>query len=74
MITQTPITDKALHGVWYRGNHGSAIPAMCRELEIIADDLAGYIQNPEQNYPSETIARYNLLKEQALAAMPNIRS
>jgi hypothetical protein len=74
MKKETPITDNALHGVWYRGSHGSAIPAMCRELEIIADDLAGYIQNPERNYPTETIARFNLLKEQAAAAMPNVRS
>lgn len=29
----TPETEHALHGVWYRGDHGSAIPALCRKLE-----------------------------------------
>lgn len=31
--SDTPETDHALHGVWYRGDHGSAIPALCRKLE-----------------------------------------
>ena len=31
--SDTPETDHALHGVWYRGDHGSAIPALCRRLE-----------------------------------------
>jgi hypothetical protein len=31
--SDTPRTDWALHGVWYRGDHGSAIPALCRQLE-----------------------------------------
>jgi hypothetical protein len=31
--SDTPETENALHGVWYRGDHGSAIPALCRRLE-----------------------------------------
>jgi hypothetical protein len=31
--TDTPETDSALHGVWYRGDHGSTIPDLCRRLE-----------------------------------------
>ena len=31
--SDTPETEHALHGVWYRGDHGSAIPALCRRLE-----------------------------------------
>ena len=31
--SDTPETDHALHRVWYRGDHGSAIPALCRRLE-----------------------------------------
>ena len=31
--SDTPETDNALKGVWYRGDHGSAIPALCRKLE-----------------------------------------
>ena len=31
--SDTPETDNALQGVWYRGDHGSAIPALCRKLE-----------------------------------------
>lgn len=34
----TPETDNALHGVWYRGNHGSSIPALCRRLECERND------------------------------------
>lgn len=32
-MSDTPRTDDALQGVWYRGDHGSAIPALCRALE-----------------------------------------
>jgi hypothetical protein len=31
--SDTPETDNALQGVYYRGDHGSAIPALCRKLE-----------------------------------------
>ena len=31
--SDTPETEHALHGVWYRGDHGCAIPALCRRLE-----------------------------------------
>ena len=30
----TPETDRTLHGIWFRGDHGSALAAKCRELEI----------------------------------------
>jgi hypothetical protein len=30
----TPETDRTLHGIWFRGDHGSALVAKCRELEI----------------------------------------
>lgn len=33
VASDTPETDHALQGVWYRGDHGSAIPALCRRLE-----------------------------------------
>jgi hypothetical protein len=39
MSDDTPETTNALHGVWYRGDHGSAIPALCRRLEIERDKL-----------------------------------
>lgn len=42
--TDTPETDHALHGIWYRGDHGSAIPALCRKLERERDALAKRIQ------------------------------
>ena len=32
-MSDTPETDNALQGVWYRGDHGSAIPELCRRLE-----------------------------------------
>jgi hypothetical protein len=38
MSDETPETTNALHGVWYRGDHGSAIPALCRRLEIERDE------------------------------------
>lgn len=31
--SDTPETDEALRRVWYCGDHGSAIPALCRKLE-----------------------------------------
>lgn len=31
--SDTPETEHALHGVWYRGDHGSAISDLCRKLE-----------------------------------------
>jgi NTP pyrophosphatase (non-canonical NTP hydrolase) len=37
--TPTPETDFALHGVWYRGDHGSAIAELCRRLERERDGL-----------------------------------
>ena len=30
----TPETDRTLHGIWYGGDHASALAAKCRELEI----------------------------------------
>ena len=36
--SDTPETDNALMGVWYRGDHGSAIPALCRKLERERND------------------------------------
>jgi len=46
MDDDTPETTHVLHGVWYRGDHGSAIPALCRRLErernILAEQLRGY--------------------------------
>lgn len=42
--TDTPETDHALHGVYYRGDHGSAIPALCRKLERERDALVKRIQ------------------------------
>ncbi len=39
----TPRTEHALHGVWYRGDHGSSIPELCRvleeELETLTEDV-----------------------------------
>jgi len=37
--SDTPETEHALHGVWYRGDHGSAIPALCRRFERERDQL-----------------------------------
>jgi len=48
MKTNTPETDAALQGVYYRGDHGSAIPALCRNLERErneARDLAELYRN-----------------------------
>lgn len=42
--SDTPETDYALHGVWYRGDHGSAIPALCRRLERERDRLRAAIE------------------------------
>lgn len=36
----TPRTEHALHGVWHRGDHGSAIPALCRQLETELTELS----------------------------------
>lgn len=41
--SDTPETDHALHGVWYRGDHGSAIPALCRKLERERNELVARI-------------------------------
>jgi hypothetical protein len=43
--TDTPETDHALHGVWYRGDHGSAIPQLCRELERERNELRKQIES-----------------------------
>ena len=37
-MDDTPETTHALHGVWYRGDHGSAIPDLCRRLERERDE------------------------------------
>jgi hypothetical protein len=42
--SDTPETENALHGVWYRGDHGSAIPALCRRLERERNRLRAAIE------------------------------
>lgn len=42
--SDTPETEHALCGVWYRGDHGSAIPALCRRLERERDRLRSAIE------------------------------
>jgi hypothetical protein len=42
--SDTPETDNALNGVWYRGDPGSAIPALCRRLERERNRLRSAIE------------------------------
>ena len=41
----TPETDRTLHGIWFRGDHGSALAAKCRELEIQRNQARAEIEN-----------------------------
>ena len=41
----TPRTDHALQGVYNRGDHGSAIPALCRQLETELATLRANVTN-----------------------------
>ena len=43
-MSDTPETDHALQGVWYRGDHGSAIPDLCRRLERERNSLRNALQ------------------------------
>ena len=43
-MDDTPETTHALHGVWYRGDHGSTIPELCRRLERERDMLANSLK------------------------------
>ena len=43
-VSDTPETDDALQGVWYRGDHGSAIPALCRRLERERDEARQMVE------------------------------
>ena len=57
--SDTPETERALHGVWYRGDHGSAIPALCRRLERERDRLREEIET----FQNKTQMKTNLILE-----------
>jgi len=47
--SDTPETEHALHGVWYRGDHGSAISDLCRKLERERNQLREAIKETIQD-------------------------
>lgn len=69
--TDTPETDDALYGVWHRGDHGSAIPALCRRLERERNALA---QRLNELPPNAAAIPHELTAKEIRAVPPDTKA